>query len=321
MNILITGGAGFIGSNFLRQLILANPNFKISHIRVLDKLTYSGSKSNFAGMPSDAFQFIQGDICDTSIVEIATRNIDIIFHFAAESHVDRSILSSRIFFETNIVGTQTLLESSIRNSVGRFIHVSTDEVYGSITKGSWSEDFPLSPSSPYSASKAGSDLVSLAYAKTHGLNVLVTRCSNNYGPYQYPEKLIPLFVTNLLEGKKVPIYGNGGNMRDWLHVTDHCKALLAVAEHGRSGEIYNIGGGRELGNLELTRIILKEFGYGEDWIEFVPDRKGHDFRYSVDISKAQMELGYQPSMSFVEGIKETINWYRENWDWWKPLKV
>jgi dTDP-glucose 4,6-dehydratase len=321
LRILITGGAGFIGSNFLKQLILGQSTINISHIKVLDKLTYSGSVTNFNDLPSDSFEFIQGDICDVRLVEESLKGVDWVFHFAAESHVDRSIQSARVFFETNVVGTQTLLESSVKNNVSKFIHVSTDEVYGSIAKGSWNEEFPLSPNSPYSASKAGSDLVSLSYARTYGLNVCVTRCSNNYGPRQFPEKIIPLFVTNLLEGKKVPVYGNGKNARDWLHVTDHCRALMLVAEIGKPGEVYNIGGGRELENLELTKLILREFGYGNEWIEFVPDRRGHDLRYSVNISKARKELGFKPKISFAEGIKETIDWYRENRNWWEPLRV
>lgn len=321
MKILVTGAAGFIGSNFLKHLLLNESNFDISHVRVLDKITYSGSLTNFWGLPGDSFEFIQGDVCDPQITTISLKGIDMVFHFAAESHVDRSIDSSRVFFETNVVGTQTLLEQSFKNNVGTFIHISTDEVYGSINTGSWTEHFPLSPNSPYSASKASSDLVSLAFAKTFGMDVRVTRCSNNYGNNQFPEKLIPLFVTNLIEGKKVPVYGSGNNVRDWLHVKDHCRALALVAHKGKAGEIYNIGGGKELKNIDLTKVILSEFGYDENWIEFVPDRKGHDFRYSVDFSKAQNELGYSPSIPFADGIKDTIDWYRENEVWWKPLKA
>jgi dTDP-glucose 4,6-dehydratase len=321
LRILITGGAGFIGSNFLRRILLDGIKFGINHVRVLDKLSYSGSLSNFRGLDSDSFEFIRGDVCDPHIADRSLNGIDIVFHFAAESHVDRSINSSRVFFETNVVGTQTLLEQSLKNNVGSFIHISTDEVYGSIQEGSWNEEFPLSPNSPYAASKASSDLLSLSFARTFGMDVRVTRCSNNYGANQFPEKIIPLFVTNLIEGKKVPVYGSGNNVRDWLHVQDHCKALLLVAHEGRAGEVYNIGGGQELKNIDLTKIILNEFGYNEDWIDYVPDRKGHDFRYSVNISKAQNELGYQPSILFKEGIKDTINWYRENQDWWKPLRT
>lgn len=320
MRVLITGGAGFIGSNFLKSLISESSTFPVSEIRVLDKLTYSGSITNFKGIPSDSFEFIQGDINDLQVVESALNGVDLVFHFAAESHVDRSINSSRVFFETNVVGTQTLLQASLSKEVAKFIHVSTDEVYGSIKEGSWIEEFPLSPNSPYSASKASSDLVCLAYVKTYGMNISISRCTNNYGPNQFPEKVIPLFLTNLIEGKKVPLYGDGGNVRDWLHVSDHCHGLMLVAKHGKSGEIYNLGGGEELENIELTKIILEAFGLGYDWIDFVPDRKGHDFRYSVDISKAQRDLGYRPSMPFKSGISQTVSWYRENRDWWEPLK-
>jgi dTDP-glucose 4,6-dehydratase len=321
LKILITGAAGFIGSNFLKHLLQSESNWRVSHVRVLDKLTYSGLLKNFGSLAGDSFEFIQGDICDSRVTARSLEGIDVVFNFAAESHVDKSISSSRVFFETNVVGTQTLLENSLKNNVGKFIHISTDEVYGSILEGSWTEEFPLSPNSPYAASKASSDLLCLSFARTFGMDVRITRCSNNYGANQFPEKIIPLFVTNLIEGKKVPLYGSGKNVRDWLHVQDHCKALLLVAHKGRAGEVYNIGGGQELNNINLTKIILNEFGYGEDWIEFVPDRKGHDFRYSVNISKAQNELGYQPSILFKEGIKDTINWYRENQDWWKPLRT
>lgn len=320
MRILITGGAGFIGSNFLRSAVLGEEGKGFSHIKVLDKLTYSGSLSNFNGIPVDSFEFIHADICDVSEVDKILKGIDVVFHFAAESHVDRSIKSSRVFFETNVLGTQTLLESSLKNDVQKFIHVSTDEVYGSIEQGSWDEDFPVSPNSPYSASKAASDLLALAFVRTYGLDVRITRCSNNYGPNQFPEKLIPLFVTNLIENKKVPLYGIGRNVRDWLHVTDHCRGIFLASMLGKPGEIYNIGGGEELENREITQIILNSFGYDESWIEYVPDRKGHDLRYSVDISKARKELGYHPLVSFKQGIFETISWYRENRDWWEPLK-
>lgn len=320
MRVLITGGAGFIGSNFLKSIILGGEGREFSHVKVLDKLTYSGTLSNFNGLPADSFEFIQADICNADAIDKILKGTDLVFHFAAESHVDRSINSSRVFFETNVLGTQTLLESSLKNNVEKFIHISTDEVYGSIEQGSWSEEFPVSPNSPYSASKAGSDLLALAFARTYGMDVRVTRCSNNYGPNQFPEKLIPLFVTNLLEAKKVPLYGMGRNIRDWLHVTDHCRGILLVSKLGRPGEIYNIGGGEELENIEITKIILNNFDYDEDWIEYVPDRKGHDLRYSVDISKARKELGYQPLVSFELGILETISWYRENREWWEPLK-
>lgn len=320
MRVLITGGAGFIGSNFLKLAIMSDAGKDFSHIRVVDKLTYSGTLSNFKGLSMDSFEFIKADICDSEAMDRTIKGIDVVFHFAAESHVDRSINSSRVFFETNIIGTQTLLETSLRNGVQRFIHISTDEVYGSIEQGSWSEDFPVSPNSPYSASKAGSDLLALAFARTYGIDVRVTRCSNNYGANQFPEKMIPLFLTNLIEGKKVPLYGTGRNVRDWLHVKDHCRGIFLASKRGKSGEVYNIGGGEELENIEITRIILQAFDYDEDWINYVPDRRGHDLRYSVDISKAKRELGYQPLVSFKEGIVETISWYRENREWWEPLK-
>lgn len=319
MRVLITGAAGFIGSNFLRQIIQENDSY-FSEVKVLDALTYSGTKLNFEGLAQGSFEFIHGDIRDEETVLKATRNMDTIIHFAAESHVDRSINSARIFLETNVVGTETLLNASLQNGIETFIHVSTDEVYGSITEGSWTEDFPLSPNSPYAASKAASDLLAMSFHRTHGLDVRITRCSNNYGPRQFPEKIIPLFVTNLLEGKKVPLYGEGANIRDWLHVSDHCRAINLVLKKGKSGEVYNIGGGRELTNKELTSIILSEMSFDESKIENVPDRKGHDLRYSLDIRKIQQELGYKPQMKFEEGIKETIAWYRENVSWWQLLK-
>ena len=318
MRLLITGGAGFIGSNYLRH-ILEN-EVRYSEVRVLDALTYSGTESNFLGINRSDFQFIQGDIRDYDLVYKATSGVDVIVHFAAESHVDRSIDSSRVFVETNVLGTEILLSAALKNKIKTFIHVSTDEVYGSIESGSWNEEFPVNPNSPYSASKAGSDLIALSFHRTHGLDVRVTRCSNNYGPRQFPEKVIPLFITNLLEDKKVPLYGHGKNVRDWLHVSDHCRALDLVLQKGKAGEIYNIGGGRELSNIDLTKIILNEMKFDESRIQYVSDRKGHDFRYSLDIGKAIRELGYTPNVAFEQGIKETIDWYIKNEDWWKPLK-
>ena len=319
MRALVTGGAGFIGSNLVKHLLNLQ-NSEVSAIRVLDKLTYSGTLTNLHGIPKGAIEFIEGDIVDPEVASKATSNVDVVFHLAAESHVDRSIDSSRIFVETNVLGTQSLLEASFKNRVKTFVHVSTDEVYGSINEGSWTEEFPLLPNSPYSASKAASDLVALSYFRTHGMDVRVTRCSNNYGPNQFPEKVIPLFVTNLIDSRKVPLYGNGKNIRDWLHVSDHCLGIYLAFKNGRPGEIYNIGGGRELDNLELTRTILKEFNLGQESIQFVADRKGHDLRYSLDISKAQRELGYKPHIDFESGLKSTIKWYQENESWWRPLK-
>lgn len=318
MRLLITGGAGFIGSNYVR-MIGDGKLQEVEKVIVLDKLTYSGYRRNLEGIPKSSFEFVEGDICDVDVVERITRKVDAIVNFAAESHVDRSIDSSRDFFITNVVGTQTLLEAARKNKVRTFLQVSTDEVYGSITKGSWDEKFPLQPNSPYAASKASADLLIRSFANTYGMDVRITRCSNNYGPYQFPEKVIPLFITNLIRGKKLPLYGSGANIRDWLHVSDHCRGIHLVLQKGKPGDVFNIGGGRELSNLELTRIILDSMGKNEDQIELVPDRPGHDFRYALDITKIQKDLGYVPSVSFEVGIAETIEWYQANESWWKPL--
>jgi len=318
MRLLVTGGAGFIGSNYVRMLV--NGELKgITKIIVLDKLTYSGNKQNLNDLDSSSFEFIQGDICDSELVSNLSKQVDAIVNFAAESHVDRSIDSSREFFQTNVLGVHTLLESARKSDVGIFLQVSTDEVYGSITEGSWDEDFPLRPNSPYAASKASADLISQAYHRTYGMDVRITRCSNNYGPYQYPEKVIPLFITNLIQDKKVPLYGQGLNVRDWLHVTDHCRGIHLVITKGKPGDIFNIGGGRELSNLELTRVILREMGAREERIEEVTDRLGHDFRYSLNIEKITKQLGYKPEISFEEGISQTIEWYKSHKKWWGPL--
>ncbi len=318
MRLLITGGAGFIGSNYVR-MIGDGKLQEVEKVIVLDKLTYSGYRRNLEGIPKSSFEFVEGDICDVDVVERITRKVDAIVNFAAESHVDRSIDSSRDFFITNVVGTQTLLEAARKNKVRTFLQVSTDEVYGSITKGSWDEKFPLQPNSPYAASKASADLLIRSFANTYGMDVRITRCSNNYGPYQFPEKVIPLFITNLIRGKKLPLYGSGANIRDWLHVSDHCRGIHLVLQKGKPGDVFNIGGGRELSNLELTRIILDSMGKNEDQIELVPDRPGHDFRYALDITRIQKDLGYVPSVSFEVGIAETIEWYQANESWWKPL--
>ena len=322
MRLLITGGAGFIGSNFVR-MIADGQLHGVSDIKVLDKLTYAGVEANLDSARSfSGYQFIQGDITDKALVQKLVVQVDAVVNFAAESHVDRSILGAGDFVQTNIVGVQILLDSIKESGKQiRFLQVSTDEVYGSIEDGSWNEDWPLQPNSPYSASKASSDLLTRSYNKTHGLEVVVTRCSNNYGTHQFPEKLIPLFITNLLEGKKVPVYGSGKNVRDWLHVDDHCRGIYQVLMKGRSGEVYNIGGGRELTNLEITSLILDAMGAGESSIEFVEDRKGHDFRYSVDWTKINRELGYQPQVKFEDGLRDTVKWYRDNEAWWKPLKI
>jgi dTDP-glucose 4,6-dehydratase len=290
-------------------------------IVVLDALTYSGRRENLVDVLRDPrVSFVEGNILDGELTDDLLRGAHAVVHFAAESHVDRSISGARQFYETNVLGTQQLLESARRGGVDRFVHVSTDEVYGTIPEGSWREDHLLEPNSPYSSSKAGSDLAALAYHRTYGLGVLVTRCSNNYGPRQFPEKLIPLFVTNLSEGIKVPLYGDGLNVRDWLHVDDHCRGILLVLESGRLGEIYNIGGGTELTNRALVRQLLELCASDEAMIENVEDRMGHDRRYSVDCTKIRTELGYHPQVPFEQGLKETVQWYHENEAWWRPLK-
>jgi dTDP-glucose 4,6-dehydratase len=321
MRLLVTGGAGFIGSNFVRMFSRGELG-GISEITVLDKLTYAGVMANLDETKVDnRVRFVQGDICDSTLVAKLLMKNDSIINFAAESHVDRSISGAAEFVKTNVLGVQVLLDAinSSQRKI-RYLQVSTDEVYGSIEIGSWTEKSPLQPNSPYSASKAGGELLARTYFKTHGIDVVITRCSNNYGTHHFPEKLIPLFITNLLEDKKVPVYGNGKNVRDWLHVDDHCRGIFTVLQKGKSGEVYNIGGGRELNNLEITKLILETMGFDESSIEYVDDRKGHDFRYSVDWSKIQGELGYQPQVSFEGGLRETIEWYQTNKEWWKPLK-
>ena len=321
MHVLITGAAGFIGSNFVRMI--AAGKFKdITQVTVLDKLTYAGVETNLVGMDNiPLYSFKHGDICDSKLVSFLLNKIDSVINFAAESHVDRSILGVSDFVQTNIVGVQVLLDAIKKSEREiRFLQVSTDEVYGSIESGSWTEDWPLKPNSPYSASKASGELLARSYSKTHGMDVVITRCSNNYGTHHFPEKLIPLFITNLIEGKKVPVYGTGENIRDWLHVDDHCRAIYSVLVNGRSGEVYNIGGGRELTNNEITGLILEAMGADESSIEYVDDRKGHDFRYSVDWTKINRELGYEPQVKFEDGLRDTIQWYRDNEAWWKPLK-
>jgi len=321
MRILVTGAAGFIGSNFVRMITTGQLQ-GITEVKVLDKLTYAGVKANLATVENfPNYQFIQGDICDAVHVSQLISGVDAVVNFAAESHVDRSISGAEDFVQTNIVGVQVLLDAIKTSGKNiRFLQVSTDEVYGSITDGSWTEDWPLQPNSPYSASKASGDLLARSYNRTHGMDVVITRCSNNYGTYHFPEKLIPLFITNLIEGKKVPVYGTGENVRDWLHVDDHCRGIYSVLMKGRSGEVYNIGGGRELTNNEITSLILEAMGANESSIEYVKDRKGHDLRYSVDWTKIKRELGYEPQVKFEDGLRETIQWYRDNEAWWKPLK-
>ena len=321
MRLLVTGAAGFIGSNFVRMIAKGElKGFK--RVAVLDKLTYAGVKENLSSVQEISnYSFHQGDICDPVIVTQLLEEADVVINFAAESHVDRSISGASDFVHTNIVGVHVLLDAiKASGRKIRLLQVSTDEVYGSIDSGSWTEEWPLQPNSPYSASKASGDLLARSYNRTHGMDVLVTRCSNNYGTHHFPEKLIPLFITNLIEGKKVPVYGTGKNVRDWLHVDDHCRGIYAVLMHGKSGEVYNIGGGRELTNNEITSLILEAMGADESSVEYVEDRKGHDLRYSVDWAKINRELGYEPQVNFEDGLKETIQWYRDNEAWWKPLK-
>jgi dTDP-glucose 4,6-dehydratase len=323
MRILITGGAGFIGSAYTRALLAGDlPGATGASVTVLDNLSYSGNLANLtsvAGHPG--YTFVHGDVCDADLVDQLMPGHDAVVHFAAESHVDRSINSAAPFVTSNVLGTQVLLEAARRRGTGRFVHVSTDEVYGSIERGCWTEDSPLAPRSPYSASKAGSDLLALAFHRTHDLDVVVTRCSNNYGPYQFPEKVIPLFVTNLMLGQRVPLYGDGGNVRDWLHVSDHCRGIQLALHAGRAGEVYHIGGGTELTNKELTSRLLEACGADWSMVDYVTDRKGHDRRYALDCSRAETELGYRAEVPFDEGLASTIDWYRANRDWWEPLKA
>ena len=316
MNLLVTGGAGFIGSNFIKHYFSVYSDSKIVN---LDKLTYAGRLENLKEIESNKnYSFIKGDICDKKVVGKAAKDSDIIINFAAESHVDRSIVSPEDFIKTDVFGTFVLLEEARKKDL-EFIQISTDEVYGSIESGLFSEESALMPSSPYSASKAGADRLAFSYFKTYDLNVKITRSSNNFGPNQFPEKLIPLFITNLLEQKKVPVYGDGKNIRDWIYVKDNCDAVIKVMEKGKKGETYNVGGGNEKSNLFITDFILNELGKEKDSIEFVEDRKGHDWRYALNCDKIK-KLGFIPEHSFEQALKETIKWYKNNSWWWKPLK-
>ena len=316
MRLLVTGGAGFIGSNFVH--LAASGNFPlISSITVIDNLTYAGTLKNLENLPLSDFEFIRGDICNQELTGKLASRTDAIINFAAESHVDRSISESKKFVETNVLGVQTLLEVARLKSVKTFLQVSTDEVYGSIDQGSWSESHPLLPNSPYAATKAAADLLARSYFRTYGLDVRVTRSSNNYGPRQFPEKFIPLMVTRLMNNLKVPIYGNGQNTRDWIHVEDHCRALYLVLTNGQAGEIYNIGGGKELKNIDLAKMLIVLTGKDDSSIEYVSDRLGHDLRYSVDSEKISRELGFEPSIEFNSGLESTLRWYMENQSWWQ----
>jgi dTDP-glucose 4,6-dehydratase len=314
MRLLVTGGAGFIGSNFTKHVLATSDD----QVTILDALTYAGNRANLDADPR--LRFVHGDICDRELVASVMPEHDAVVHFAAESHVDRSIVEPDAFVRTNCDGTNVLCDVAGRSEIERFVHVSTDEVYGSTEAESFTESSPLAPTSPYSASKAGSDLIALAHHHTHGLPVVITRSSNNYGPYQYPEKIIPLFVTNLLEGRPVPVYGDGLNVRDWCHVEDNCAAIDLVLRRGATGEVYNIGAGQETTNLDLTHLILAAMGKGPEAIEFVEDRLGHDRRYSLSAARIRT-LGWSPRRSLEEGIVQTVDWYRSHPEWWQPLRT
>ncbi|MEU2228225.1 dTDP-glucose 4,6-dehydratase [Streptomyces sp. NPDC018347] len=320
MRLLVTGGAGFIGSHFTRTLLEGGyPGHETSRVTVLDKLTYAGNRDNLpAAHPR--LEFVRGDICDAELLARVLPGHDAVVHFAAESHVDRSVAEASAFVRTNVLGTQTLLDAALAAGTERFVHVSTDEVYGSIAEGTWTEDSPLLPNSPYAASKASSDLIVRAYHRTHGLNASITRCSNNYGPHQHPEKLIPLFVTNLLEGLPVPLYGDGRNVREWLHVDDHCRAVALVLDRGRAGGVYNVGGGDERTNRAVTERLLDLCGADWSRVRHVPDRKGHDLRYALDDGRIREELGYAPRVPFEQGLADVVAWYRDNPGWWKAAR-
>ena len=320
MKIVVTGGAGFIGSNFIRVVLEERPDWKVVN---LDKLTYAGNLENLKDLENDArYRFIKGDIADRDDVEAAIESgTDAVLNFAAESHVDRSIHDATDFIRANIEGTQKLLDVSRARGVGRFLQVSTDEVYGSLgPTGKFTEDTPLSPNSPYSASKTSADLLVRAAHHTHGMDVVTTRCSNNYGPYQFPEKLIPLMISNAVEGNKLPVYGDGSNVRDWIYVEDHCRAILAVLEKGKTGDVYNIGSDNEWKNIDIVKLILSKVDKPESLIEFVKDRPGHDQRYAIDNHKIETEVGWKPAVSFEDGIGRTIDWYLNNKEWWERIK-
>ena len=316
--ILVTGGAGFIGAHYVRTLLTGGfPGWADARVTVLDKLTYAGNLANLAPV-AGRFTFVHGDICDPELLSAVVPGQDVVLNFAAETHVDRSITAAAEFVTTNVAGVQVLLDACLAAGVSRVVQVSSDEVYGSIAEGSWTESAPVSPNSPYSASKAGGDLIALAYARTHGVNLSVTRCCNNYGPYQYPEKIIPLFATNLLDGKPVPLYGDGINVRGWVHVDDHCRGIQLVLERGEAGRVYHINGDAELSNRELTAAILRACGASWGTVVPVADRKGHDRRYSLDDSLLR-SMGYTPRVDFESGLTATIAWYKANRAWWQGL--
>lgn len=316
MRLLVTGGAGFIGSNFIRHMLEKYPDVRITN---LDKLTYAGNPDNLKDIEDDErYDFVKGDVCDKGTVERLVKEADAIAHFAAETHVDRSIIDAGSFVLTDVFGTYRLLEAAKRFGIERFVHISTDEIYGSINDGKFREGDLIRPRNPYSASKAGAELLAMSYFTTHGLPVVVTRSSNNYGPYQHPEKLIPRFVTNALKGEKLPLYGDGKNVRDWLHVKDNCSAIDMVLRKGKSGEVYNVGGGNEKQNIEITRIILDHLGKPGSLIEFVKDRKGHDRRYALDSEKIR-KLGWKPESDFESDLRKTVEWYKNNEWWWRKL--
>ena len=317
MRILVTGGCGFIGTNFIRLVL---EKYKDVRVLNLDKLTYCGNIENLSDIASDErYSFVEGDICDESLVNDLVSDADVLVNFAAETHVDRSIKYPNDFLMTNVFGVKTLLEAAKNKGISKFIQIGTDEVYGSVSEGLSKEEDPLKPNSPYSATKAAGDLLALSYYTTYDFPVIVVRSSNNFGPYQYPEKMVPLFVTNLVCGKKVPVYGDGANVRDWLFVKDNCRAIDAVLRSGRPGEVYNIGGGNHLSNMVMTKSILDVMGKDESSIEYVNDRPGHDRRYALDSSKVE-KLGWSPEKDFASNLKETVEWYKQNEDWWKSLK-
>lgn len=319
MKILITGGAGFIGSNLVRHMLTEHPGYDIVN---LDALTYAGCLESLTDVSANPrYSFVHGDICDAALVDEVMQGVDAVMHLAAESHVDRSLTDPAGFVRTNVLGTQVLLDAAKRHNVERFLHVSTDEVYGSLgATGYFTEETPYAPNSPYSASKAGSDMLARAYFETFKFPTLITHCSNNYGPYHFPEKLIPLFITNLMDDQSVPVYGDGLNVRDWLHVEDHCRALDRVLHAGKPGEVYNVGGHNEKTNMEITRAVLEKLAKPESLIRYVQDRPGHDKRYAIDASKIERDLGWVPSYTFETGLEQTIDWYLKNEAWWRPLK-